>query len=64
MLYDNRQLGRQGLGTRLALRLRALFDTRRHADLDLLSMNRHLQRDLGLSDREVGVRLDDLVWRK
>jgi hypothetical protein len=64
MLYDNRQLGRLGLGTRLALRFKALFDSKRHADLDLLSMNRHLQRDLGLSDRELGVRLEDTVWRK
>jgi hypothetical protein len=49
MLYQERVLGRPSLWSRIAAR----FVRRRaahRADLDLLAMNPHLRRDLGLED--------------
>lgn len=49
MLYQERVLGRRSLWSRLT----ASFGRRRSAhrtDLDLLSMNPHLRRDLGLDE--------------
>jgi hypothetical protein len=58
MLYQERVLGRKGLWTRVAAGLAIAFSGRRDADLDLLSMNPHLRRDVGLDDG----RLE--LWRK
>ena len=55
MLYQDHVLGRPSLWSRLMGRLRA----RRAStivDLDILSMNAHLRRDLGLTDGEAGFR--------
>jgi hypothetical protein len=54
MLYQERVLGRRSLWARLT----AGLVERRHshrADLDLLSMNPHLRRDLGLEDGQGGI---------
>lgn len=62
MLYQNKALGQKWLGTRLATRLLARFTGKRYADLDLLSMSAHMQRDLGLCDAP---RFSDgEIWRK
>ena len=62
MLYQDKALGQKWLGARLAARLLARFGAKRYADLDLLSMSPHLQRDLGLGDR---LRFNDgEIWRK
>ena len=63
MLYQEKALGRAGFGARVAARLALMFSRQRHADLDLLSMNRHLQRDLGLEEGSHCVRAD-YIWRK
>lgn len=55
MLYQERTLGRPTLWTRLAARMAISLSGRRHADLDLLSMNRHLRRDLGMDDGQSGL---------
>lgn len=54
MLYREKPLGRASIGARLAARLALAFGGRRYADLDLLSMNPHLRRDVGL--HETGLR--------
>lgn len=48
MLYQEKVLGRVSVSTRFAARLAILFSRRRYADLDLLALNPHLQRDLGI----------------
>jgi hypothetical protein len=53
MLYQERVLGRRGFWIRLLARL----SRGKHADLDLLSMNPHLRRDLGIEDGEAGIRI-------
>ena len=62
MLYQDKVLGQKWLGARLAARLFSRFTAKRYADLDLLSMNPHLQRDIGLSDRPGFP--DGDIWRK
>ena len=62
MLYQDKALGQKWPGTRLTARLLARFTTKRYADLDLLSMSAHMQRDLGLRDMpRFG---DGDIWRK
>ena len=55
MLYQDRVLGRPSLWSRLMDRLRSR-GAGRIADLDILSLNAHLRRDLGLNDGEAGFR--------
>lgn len=55
MLYQERVLGRRGLWSRLAARVASGLSGRKSADLDLLSMNRHLRRDLGMDDGQSGL---------
>jgi len=62
MLYQDKTLGQVSLGRRLAARLLTALGTRRYADLDLLSMSRHLQRDLGIDYVSRSSNLD--LWRK
>lgn len=50
MLYQDKTLGRPSIVVRIASTFRAVFSTQRHADLDLLSTNAHLRRDLGLHE--------------
>ena len=57
MLYQERVLGRASLWSRLAARLAIGLTTRKAADLDLLSLNPHLRRDLGMEDGQAGVRI-------
>lgn len=49
MLYQDRPLGRRNLWSRLVARV-AQRRAARRADLDLLAMNPHLRRDLGLGE--------------
>lgn len=60
MLYQERLPGRHNLWRRLAAGLAIAWHGRRIADLDLLSMNGHLRRDLGLEEGQGGVLLSDL----
>ena len=62
MLYQDKTLGQASFGRRLAARLLAALSSRRYADLDLLSMNPHLQRDLGL-DHVPRCSLSRDAWR-
>jgi hypothetical protein len=48
MLYQDKTLGRVSFGHRVTATLAHLLRKRRYADLDLLAMNRHLRRDLGI----------------
>jgi hypothetical protein len=57
MLYQERVLGRPSLWRRLLARVAHGVSRRDHADLDLLSMNRHLRRDLGMDDGQSGLRI-------
>ena len=57
MLYQERFLGRRSLWSRLAARVVMSLSARRAADLDLLSLNPHLRRDLGLEDGQAGIRI-------
>jgi hypothetical protein len=57
MLYQERVLGRRSLWSRLAAGVATGLSNRKSADLDLLSMNRHLRRDLGMDDGQSGVRI-------
>lgn len=54
MLYQDRVLGRRSLWARLTAGL-VRSRSSRQADLDLLSMNPHLRRDLGLEDGQSGI---------
>jgi hypothetical protein len=63
MLYQDKTLGQASLGRRLAARMLTALSGKRYADLDLLSMSPHLQRDLGLD--HVSARPSSLdIWRK
>lgn len=55
MLYQERVLGRRNLWSRLVARIAIGLAGKKHADLDLLSMNRHLRRDLGMDDGQSGL---------
>jgi hypothetical protein len=55
MLYQDRVLGRRSLWSRLVAQIAIGASRRRHADIDLLSMNRHLRRDLGMDDGQSGL---------
>ncbi len=57
MLYQERVLGRRSLWSRLAARVAIRLSSRKSTDLDLLSMNRHLRRDLGMDDGQSGFRI-------
>lgn len=63
MLYQERVLGRRGLWRRIAAGVAIAWRGRNEADLDLLSMNRHLRRDLGLDEGQGGLRSTDAGWR-
>lgn len=52
MLYQERVSGRPTLWRRLLDRLAR--PSRRIADLDLIGLSPHLQRDLGLTDEQAG----------
>jgi hypothetical protein len=58
MLYQDRVLGRKGLWNRMAAGLAVAFSGKKAADLDLLSMNRHLRRDIGLDEGQGSLRPD------
>jgi len=62
MLYQDKTLGRASLGRRLALRFQAAWRRTRYADLDLLSLSPHLQRDLGIVPPGRPMHLE--IWRK
>jgi hypothetical protein len=62
MLYQDRVLGRKGLWSRMAAGFAVAFSGKKAADLDLLSMNRHLRRDIGLDEGQGSLRLD--AWLK
>ena len=57
MLYQERVLGRGSLWSRLFAQVAIGASGKKHADLDLLSLNSHLRRDLGLDDGQSGIRL-------
>lgn len=57
MLYQQRVLGRASLWGRLAARIAVGLTAKKAADLDLLSLNPHLRRDLGMEDGQSGVRI-------
>ncbi len=63
MLYQEKALGQATLGTKIAAKLAIMFSRRRHADLDLLAMSPHRQRDLGLETTRQPAPLD-YIWRK
>lgn len=54
MLYQDKSLGRFSFWRRLRLRLRFPKRGRSLADLDILSMSGHLQRDLGIAEGQSG----------
>ena len=64
MLYQDKTLGRVGLTRRLAAWLVVAHRGRRVADLDLLSMNAHLRRDLGIEHLPPHRFSDGDVFRK
>jgi len=64
MLYQDKTLGRVGLRRRLAAWLVVTHRGRRVADLDLLSMNAHLKRDLGIEYLPPRRFIDGDIFRK
>lgn len=64
MLYQDKILGRVGIGRRLAAWAFRVSYRRRIADLDLLSMNVHLRRDLGIDQVRLPRFSDGDVFRK
>jgi hypothetical protein len=54
MLYQERVLGRPNLWRRVLDRFAR--PSSRLADIDLVSLNPHLQRDLGLADGQAGIK--------
>jgi hypothetical protein len=62
MLYQDKALGQPSVVARMTSALRVMFSSKRQQDLDLLSMNGHLRRDLGLSD--VPPFTGGEIWRK
>jgi hypothetical protein len=63
MLYQDKTLGRTGLGARLLAQVAMAFSRRRHQDLDLLAMSAHLRRDIGMGDVAPDIPFP-AVWRK
>ncbi|MBI4920408.1 MAG: hypothetical protein HY834_01550 [Devosia nanyangense] len=63
MLYRERARGQAGLWKRLTSGLVVAYRSRKAADLDLLSLSRHLRRDLGLDEGQGGLSAGD-IWRK
>jgi hypothetical protein len=57
MLYQERVLGRTSLWRRLTSRIFIGLTAKKAADLDLLSLNPHLRRDLGMEDGQSGIRI-------
>jgi hypothetical protein len=57
MLYQERVLGRTSLWRRLTSRIVIGLTAKKAADLDLLSLNPHLRRDLGMEDGQSGIRI-------
>lgn len=55
MLYQERVIGRRSLWDRLVAGVAIGLSGRKHADLDLLSMNPYLRRDLGMEDGQSGL---------
>jgi hypothetical protein len=55
MLYQERVLGRRSAWSRIAAQIAVRLAGHRTADIDLVSMNPHLRRDLGLSDGQSGL---------
>ena len=64
MLYQEKTLGQAGMGARFAAGVAMLFSRRRQADLDILAMSPHLQRDLGIEDARRVLRAEDYLYRK
>jgi len=60
MLYQDKSLGRSSFWRRLALRLTHPPRRGPLADLDILSMNGHLRRDLGIDEGQAGFRAHSL----
>jgi hypothetical protein len=63
MLYQQKQLGQSWIGARFAARLAIMLTGKRYADVDLLAMNAHLRRDLGLHETGGGF-MPGEIWRK
>jgi hypothetical protein len=57
MLYQERVLGRTSLWRRLTSRIVIGLTAKKATDLDLLSLNPHLRRDLGMEDGQSGIRI-------
>ena len=55
MLYQERVLGRRNVWARLMAQVAIGLAGKKHADLDLLSLNPHLRRDLGMDDGQSGL---------
>ena len=55
MLYQERVLGRRNVWARLMAQVAIGLAGKKHADLDLLSRNPHLRRDLGMDDGQSGL---------
>jgi hypothetical protein len=64
MLYQEKTLGQAGMGARFAAGLAMLFGRHRQADLDILAMSPHLQRDLGIEAARRVLRAEDYLYRK
>ena len=62
MLYQERIIGRRGLWSRIAAGLALSLSSRKRADFDLLSMNCHLRRDIGLDEGRDDIGRHD-AWR-
>ena len=63
VLYRSHFSRSAALAAGFAARLAHLLQPRPFEERDILSMNAHLRRDLGLGDGELGVRPHD-IWRK
>lgn len=64
MLYQDKTLGEASIGARFVARLAIMLGGRRYADLDLLAMNPHLRRDIGVDNlRDSGFTAGE-IWRK
>lgn len=55
MLYQDKILGRSSLLRRVRGRVAQVFGGHKPADLDLVALNPHLSRDLGLWDGQAGM---------
>ncbi|RYE10406.1 MAG: hypothetical protein EOP22_05035 [Hyphomicrobiales bacterium] len=63
MLYQDRVIGRNNLWSRIAGGLALAVRARRRGDYELLSMNGHLRRDIGVGEALERVRFDELRFR-